>query len=297
MSGHVQMDRIRSASPTFGEKTICADSKEIFNSLQEGSNTRRKDTVERRAIGESMKRLERVHSLVDFLRVGSPALDSICKFLVLDTFYELSATNLFLVVVQSDGTIHRPADFGFDPEVMKGLAQKNVMVDTRTNRALRTGEIVDCGSFDEFDFEVQDYAKKLFPDGFNSSFAFPIPNIGIGLVFSSEQIKLTPVTRHFLTAIGGVLAMRFSQPEYMEKLGHFHDSSNHIAKGALTPRQWIILGAIRRGLTNMAIAKELEFSESLIRQETVQIYRKMGVTGRKEILSESISYDVTSETL
>lgn len=244
-----------------------------------------------------MKRLERVHSLVDFLRVGSPSLDSICKFLVLDTFYELSATSLFLAVVQSDGSIHRPADFGFDPEVMKGLAQRNVMVDTRTNRALRTGETVDCGSFDEFDFEVPDYAKKLFPHGFNSSFAFPIPNAGIGLVFSSERIKLTPVTRHFLAAIGGVLAMRFSQPEYMEKLGHLHDSKNHIAKRALTPRQWIILGAIRRGLTNMAIAKELEFSESLIRQETVQIYRKMGVTGRKEILSESISYDLVSETL
>jgi len=244
-----------------------------------------------------MKRLERTHSLVDFLRVGSPSLDSICKFLVLDTFYEFSATNLFLAVVQSDGTIHRPADFGFDPEVMKGLGQRNVMVDTRTSRALRTGEIVDCGNFDEFDFEVPDYAKKLFPDGFNSSFAFPIPNVGIGLVFSSERIKLTPVARHFLAAIGGVLAMRFSQPEYMEKLGHLRDSKNHIATCALTPRQWIILGAIRRGQTNMAIAKELEFSESLIRQETVQIYRKMGVTGRKEILSESISYDLVSETL
>ncbi len=271
--------------------------KTFLNSLQHGPNTRRKDTVERRAMGESMKRLERVHSLVDFLRVGSPSLGSICKFLVLDTFYELSATSLFLAVVQSDGTIHRPADFGFDPEVIKGLAQRNVMVDTRTNRALRTGEIVDCGNFDEFDFEVPEYAKKLFPHGFNSSFAFPIPNVGVGLVFSSERIKLTPITRHFFTAIGSVLAMRFSQPEYVEKLGHLSGNKNQIAQCALTSRQWIILGAIRRGLTNMAIANELEFSESLIRQETVQIYRKMGVAGRREILSESTSFDLVSETL
>lgn len=244
-----------------------------------------------------MKRLDRVHSLVDFLRVGSPPLDSICKFLVLDTLYELSATSLLLAIVRSDGTIYKPADFGFDPAIMSNLAPRSVMLDTKMNSALRTGTIVDCGNYEEFDFATPDYGPKMFPNGFSSSFAFPIPDVGIGLTFSSDRVKLTPATRQFLEAIGGVLSMRLSQPEYREKLGYLSNSKNQIVEFALTPRQWIILGAIRRGTTNVAIAKELEFSESLIRQETVQIYRKMGVNGRKELLAESESHTVDSADL
>jgi DNA-binding NarL/FixJ family response regulator len=72
-------------------------------------------------------------------------------------------------------------------------------------------------------------------------------------------------------------------------MGYLSGSKNQMGDVALTSRQWIILGAIRRGLTNSMIASELEFSESLIRQETVQIYRKMGVNGRKELLSETVT--------
>jgi DNA-binding NarL/FixJ family response regulator len=39
-------------------------------------------------------------------------------------------------------------------------------------------------------------------------------------------------------------------------------------------------------LTNAQIAHEIGYSESLIRQETVVIYRKLGVSGRKEIQSQ-----------
>lgn len=52
----------------------------------------------------------------------------------------------------------------------------------------------------------------------------------------------------------------------------------------LTSRQLVILAALRRSTTNSTIATELKFSESLVRQETVEIYSKMGVSGRKELL-------------
>lgn len=60
---------------------------------------------------------------------------------------------------------------------------------------------------------------------------------------------------------------------------------------ALMPRQWTILNATRKGRANFEIAIELGFSESLIRQETVQIYRKLGVSGRKEILDADLKME------
>lgn len=54
----------------------------------------------------------------------------------------------------------------------------------------------------------------------------------------------------------------------------------------LTQRQETILRMIKELKTNAAIANELGYSESLIRQETIIIYRKLGVSGRKDLVVE-----------
>ena len=50
----------------------------------------------------------------------------------------------------------------------------------------------------------------------------------------------------------------------------------------LTARQMTILGHIVAGLVNTEIAQLLMLSESTIRQETVRIYRALGVGNLKE---------------
>jgi DNA-binding CsgD family transcriptional regulator len=49
----------------------------------------------------------------------------------------------------------------------------------------------------------------------------------------------------------------------------------------LTPRQLDILTSISLGMTNSSIARKIGFSESTVRQETVAIYRCLGVSDRK----------------
>ena len=55
----------------------------------------------------------------------------------------------------------------------------------------------------------------------------------------------------------------------------------------LTTRQLNILGHIETGLVNMEIAKILMLSESTIRQETVKIYRALGVGNRLEAVKKA----------
>ena len=54
----------------------------------------------------------------------------------------------------------------------------------------------------------------------------------------------------------------------------------------LTERQELILELVRQGKRNSEIAQVLGYSESLIRQETMVIYKKLGVPGRKSLTSE-----------
>ena len=51
----------------------------------------------------------------------------------------------------------------------------------------------------------------------------------------------------------------------------------------LTERQELILELIQEGKTNATIASLMGYSESLIRQETMVIYRKLGIEGRKDL--------------
>ena len=50
----------------------------------------------------------------------------------------------------------------------------------------------------------------------------------------------------------------------------------------LTPRQEAVLQLMAQGMRNKQIAFTIGYSESLVRQETMEIYRKLGVKGRHE---------------
>jgi DNA-binding NarL/FixJ family response regulator len=57
----------------------------------------------------------------------------------------------------------------------------------------------------------------------------------------------------------------------------------------LSDRQLKILSHVQDGQVNLEIAKELMLSESTIRQETVRIYRALGVGNRQEAVKKARS--------
>ena len=67
------------------------------------------------------------------------------------------------------------------------------------------------------------------------------------------------------------------------KRGGNSRTKEQLAGSKLTERQILILELIKEGLTNLAIADKMGYSESLIRQETIVIYQKLGIDGRKDI--------------
>jgi DNA-binding NarL/FixJ family response regulator len=63
----------------------------------------------------------------------------------------------------------------------------------------------------------------------------------------------------------------------------------------LSDRQLNILSHIQEGLVNLEIAKELMLSESTIRQETVRIYRALGVGNRHEAVKKAQALGLISK--
>jgi DNA-binding CsgD family transcriptional regulator len=65
----------------------------------------------------------------------------------------------------------------------------------------------------------------------------------------------------------------------------------------LSTRQIQIVQLIGAALTNGQIGKELSLSESTIRQETIKIYKSMGVSGRGEAVAAAKKLGLVSKTL
>ena len=79
---------------------------------------------------------------------------------------------------------------------------------------------------------------------------------------------------------------------YIQRMGiHENHNSGRVSKTKenrmgekLSERQELILEMIKDGMTNSLIANRMGYSESLIRQESMAIYQKLGVYGRRDLV-------------
>lgn len=124
------------------------------------------------------------------------------------------------------------------------------------------------------------------------------PTMGKGLVFVFRMQVILPKgksTQLYFEAIANLLSFyrkECNQQSFelaaMPKLKATPRTHNdeELRNRPLTKRQRTILALIQEGLTNSQIANEIGYSESLVRQETILIYSKMGIRGRVDLRAE-----------
>ena len=123
-------------------------------------------------------------------------------------------------------------------------------------------------------FEVTKWKSAAgIPIGLNKAYSLLFPIDITQFEFALENFK---ILESLLNAYESLVHSSSSVESEKAKLGE-----------PLTNRQEEILSQIKSGKTNMKIALDLGYSESLIRQETITIYRKLGIEGRKSLMREN----------
>ncbi len=100
------------------------------------------------------------------------------------------------------------------------------------------------------------------------------------ILLKMETASLTPQELHLIEVIGKVCAvyLKVELPE----LKHSHLTKELSNKVSFSARQLQILQGFVEGKTNHELAEDLGFSVSTIRHETMEIYRTLGASDRKE---------------
>ncbi len=218
--------------------------------------------------------------LNEYLEIKRPSLDDLIHFVAARTLQPWSAERAFIARVDRDGVFREIAYFGFQFEDSAGWAEVNIMDQVPMADAARSGTIVVAD--EKHITEVyKDLVDRRSSRVGRSIIDVPILKGGVpigvlGIVFAGE----IPADESFLPFLRSLAScVVFAMDGSRRKISPKRMGGRPVE---LTERQQKILEMMAQGLTNAVMARHLGFSESLIRQETVKIYRNLNVSNRHE---------------
>ena len=236
--------------------------------------------IERSSEEDSTRFLDLISQLNEYLELKRPSLDELVHFLTVRTLQPWSAERVFIARVDRDGVFRDFSFFGFPFDNSANWQEVHIADRVPMADAARSGTIVVAS--EEQIVEVYKTLVDRRSEWIGRTIIdVPIIKGGvsvgvIGIVFKGE----TPQDESFLPFLRSLAScIVFALDETRRKIAQKRTLG---PKNELTDRQKKILEMMSQGLTNAAMAIRLGFSESLVRQETVKIFRSLNVSNRRE---------------
>jgi DNA-binding CsgD family transcriptional regulator len=184
----------------------------------------------------------------------------LCRNVVHGDFLGAGASGSQLVAIDQKGSLRVIASYGNSYPIPEGLS---LWDDNPISKALGSKEVASF-AWDSAFITVFPFYKSMAPVG------------GLVVVSGKKVAKLEDSAKNVLAQLGAF---------YLDTNGLNIKQGPVRAEGnpeELTDRQRQVLGHMALGQTNAEIARVMLLSESTIRQETVRIYRSLGVNSRTE---------------
>jgi DNA-binding CsgD family transcriptional regulator len=227
---------------------------------------------------------KKILAFSDFLAREPKSYNEIAQFLAMNTFAEEKSDCIYLGELIETGVVCTLGGFGWTSTEYSSFIDLPIQSSYPITQSIRTNEVLICTNDDAFKKEYPLMSEFPVRDDWVSGIAIPAYPIGGIALFSSINLEITESARIFYVAIGSLLGLYASRlPKALVAVAITVKEKIDLPQVPLSDRQLVIAGLLERGFNNAQIGLEIGYSESLIRQETVAIYRKLQVTGRKAL--------------
>lgn len=218
------------------------------------------------------------------------------QFLILKTLQPLGANQLFISQLHPDGMV-RPIDsFGYSEEQMEGWREFPLTDNLPVCDAIRNDQLVWLADSNDWHREYPELAKYPGDLASNTFIAISVDIYGAPAgalgIMSRIQVQPNPELISYVSAVGGLIGLYLSRVNE-GRLAQIVRGPLNLNQSFLSPRQMKILTLMGQDFTNPQIGKELGFSESTVRQETMRIYQILQVSGRKDAINEARRRNMT----
>jgi len=202
----------------------------------------------------------------------------------MNTFVNEKCHCIYIGELIETGVVCTLGGFGWTSTEYSSFIDLPIQSSYPITQSIRTNEILIRTNDAAFKKEYPLMAEFPVRDDWVSGIAIPAYPIGGIAIFSSINLELTDSAQIFYVAIGSLLGLYASRlPKALVAVAITVKEKIDLPQVPLSDRQLVIAGLLERGFNNAQIGLEIGYSESLIRQETVAIYRKLQVTGRKAL--------------
>lgn len=244
----------------------------------------------------SEKQIQNLLDIAQFV-YWDPSPAELCNFLATRVCPSGEVAKVYIGGLQPDGIFKTVASFGYSTKsdvdnYTCGLDEKIPMANAHIRAETliyNKNQFLDAyPEFQTLDNEGPWEAVVLTPTlGRERVFIFRLQAPLTNLDFASVYFKtIASILSLYRTEEKTNSEVKVKKPRQIESETLIRPRSE-LRGRPLTNRQNVILAYVKDGLTNAEIADRLRYSESLIRQETVIIYSKLGISGRRDILGKA----------
>ena len=229
--------------------------------------------------------LEEVERLARYLMSPGLTIPDVCKFLVLETFARFKTSAIYAAEITEDGCIAPIGIFGLPKKVVENWGNLPLSMDAPLTEAVKKDRMLLLLREEAFERYPVLSAYEGIPEKWDSYLVCPILPYGVIALTLDSVPTVNKELEKFIRAASSLAALYFKSAEF--RVEHFtrkNQSTRVRRKGILTNRQLMIKKLIEKGYSNPAIAAEIGYSESLVRQATMAIYSTLNISGRKDLL-------------
>lgn len=231
----------------------------------------------------------------DFLARPPQSYNEIAQFLAMNTFSEEEFSWVYIGELVETGFVCPLAGFGFDSKTYEKFPEIPIQGSYPLTDTIRSNSIILYHNDEALKIKYPLLPEINILEDWKTGVTIPVYPIGGMAMRSTKELELTESMNVFYIAIGSLLGLYASRlPKKLIEEVVILKTKIELPKVPLSDRQIVIAGMLERGFNNAQIAYEIGYSESLVRQETVAIYRKLEVSGRKAM---QINADLAIATL
>jgi DNA-binding CsgD family transcriptional regulator len=240
--------------------------------------------------------IKKIKKIVDYL--GSHrTLSELVIFLGTNVCLSGDHCKVYVGKIESNGVINHLANFGYTSDDLSSVLSINVTERRPICDAVNSNSMI-IATKSPFYYDLY---KDIVPfsdpaDPWQSIICIPLlPNYTMTFLLKTP-VKLASEESDYYELLHSLLSFYMNVSLHSERqagITNFHTSS--LKDKPLTLRQQVILEMMKKRMTNREIAREIRYSESLVRQETITIFAKLGFAGRKD-LKNYLLLEVIAET-
>ena len=232
--------------------------------------------------------LSEVEKLIRFVMNQGISNADLCKFLALETFAALKTSAIYTAEITEDGYLSPLGTFGIPAQVLACWGNIPLSVDVPFTDAVKRDTIILLKKEEGLEKYPSLSNYDGIPEQWDSFLVCPILPHGLISLTLDSTPKMDKQFELFLKTVGLITIHHFSRNRNRFENGNNNHRDRSVKKsGVLTDRQTKIMNLMEKGLSNPSIAEQIGYSESLVRQETMEIYTILNLSGRKELIERA----------